>query len=79
MNQAEVVMAFKDFIAGKTDDTMLFWRILNLELWMREFIKISNPQIDKSTNQLKITNNKKSINPDITVHGKKIFSLPNQN
>ena len=76
VNQAEVVMAFKDFIAGKTDDTMLFWRILNLELWMREFIKISNPQIDKSTNQLKITNNKKSINPDITVHGKKYSRYP---
>ncbi|MBI4974200.1 asparagine synthase (glutamine-hydrolyzing) [Candidatus Roizmanbacteria bacterium] len=76
VNQAEVVMAFKDYIAGRTDDTMLFWRILNLELWMREFIQILNPQIDKSTNQLKITNNNKSINPEITIHGKKYLRYP---
>mgnify|MGYP001614312909 CR=1 FL=1 len=76
VNQAEVVMAFKDFIAGKTDDTMLFWRILNLELWMREFIQISNSQIGKSTNQSIFTNNNKSINPEITVHGKKYSRYP---
>lgn len=76
VNQAEVVMGFKDFIAGKTDDTMLFWRILNLELWLREFFQSSNPQIDKSTNQLKITNNKKSINPEIQVNGKKYLRYP---
>ncbi|PIY69532.1 asparagine synthase (glutamine-hydrolyzing) [Candidatus Roizmanbacteria bacterium CG_4_10_14_0_8_um_filter_39_9] len=43
VNQAQVVMAFQDFLAGKTDDTMVFWRILNLELWMREFLgKMTN-------------------------------------
>ena len=76
VNQAEVVMAFKDYIAGKSDDTMLFWRILNLELWLREFIQITNPQINKFTNQSKITNNKKTINPEIIVHGKQYLRYP---
>jgi asparagine synthase (glutamine-hydrolysing) len=34
-NQSEVVKAFELFIQGKNDDTMLFWRMLNLEIWMR--------------------------------------------
>lgn len=36
-NQAAVVKAFEEFIQGKNDDTMLFWRILNIEIWMRIF------------------------------------------
>ena len=59
VNQAEVIMRFQDFIDGKTDDTMFFWRILNLELWMREFFKepISNNQIPiakKIRNEIRI-------------------------
>lgn len=33
--QSEVINAFELFIQGKNDDTMLFWRMLNLEVWMR--------------------------------------------
>lgn len=33
----KVVAAFHEFIKGKTDDSLLFWRILNLELWLRVF------------------------------------------
>ncbi|MCX7881350.1 MAG: asparagine synthase (glutamine-hydrolyzing) [Patescibacteria group bacterium] len=36
-NQKEVLVAFQKFIQGKIDDTMIFWRLLNLELWLREF------------------------------------------
>ncbi|OGK10062.1 asparagine synthase (glutamine-hydrolyzing) [Candidatus Roizmanbacteria bacterium RIFCSPHIGHO2_01_FULL_35_10] len=36
-NQSEVLKAFQEFIEGKNDDTMLFWRLMNIELWMRIF------------------------------------------
>jgi asparagine synthase (glutamine-hydrolysing) len=36
-NQPEVIKAFQQFIDGKTDDTLLFWRLMNVELWLREF------------------------------------------
>ncbi|PIS15719.1 asparagine synthase (glutamine-hydrolyzing) [Candidatus Roizmanbacteria bacterium CG09_land_8_20_14_0_10_41_9] len=32
-----IVKSFREFIEGKTDDTMLFWRCLNLEIWLRIF------------------------------------------
>ncbi len=37
-NQAEVIKAFREFIEGKNYDTLVFWRLLNVELWLREFI-----------------------------------------
>jgi len=37
-NQQEVLTAFQGFIEGKIEDTMVFWRLLNLELWLREFL-----------------------------------------
>ena len=37
-NQEEVIRAFEGFIQGKNDiSSLLFWRLLNIELWMREF------------------------------------------
>src|SRR3989338_3730727 len=36
-NQPEVLKAFQKFIEGKNDDTMLFWRLLNVEIWFRVF------------------------------------------
>ncbi|GAA4393822.1 asparagine synthase (glutamine-hydrolyzing) [Ornithinibacter aureus] len=39
VNQTEVIAAFEGWIKGANDvDTMTFWRLINLELWMREFI-----------------------------------------
>ncbi len=39
VDQTEVLHAFEGWIKGTNDvDTMTFWRLLNLELWMREFI-----------------------------------------
>ena len=36
-NQPEVVKAFEAFIKGKNRETMVFWRLMNVELWLREF------------------------------------------
>lgn len=36
-NQPLVLKFFEEFIQGKNDDTLPFWRVLNLELWLREF------------------------------------------
>src|SRR3989339_1954291 len=36
-SQKNVLAAFQNFIEGKTSDTMIFWRFLNVELWLREF------------------------------------------
>lgn len=39
VNQSEVIAAFEGWIKGANDvDTMTFWRLINLELWLREFI-----------------------------------------
>jgi asparagine synthase (glutamine-hydrolysing) len=38
VNQSEVIAAFEGWIKGANDvDTMTFWRLINLELWLREF------------------------------------------
>lgn len=37
-DQTEVLRAFQGFISGHNSDTMLFWRLLNVELWFREYI-----------------------------------------
>ena len=39
-NQVNAVMSLKKFKKGKFKDTLLLWRLLNLELWLREFIDI---------------------------------------
>ena len=36
-NQSCVLNSFQKYIEGKNDDTMVFWRMLNLELWLRIF------------------------------------------
>lgn len=47
-NQEEVLKAFQKFIEGKNTDSMVFWRFLNLELWMRLFFDTKKPEaVDK--------------------------------
>ena len=41
-NQQEVLKAFQKFIEGRNDDTMIFWRLLNLEIWLRIFFDSEN-------------------------------------
>ncbi|HWZ65163.1 MAG TPA: asparagine synthase (glutamine-hydrolyzing) [Patescibacteria group bacterium] len=46
-NQPAVLEAFEGFIKGDNDSTsMLFWRLLNVELWLREFFddKVEMPK-----------------------------------
>jgi asparagine synthase (glutamine-hydrolysing) len=38
-DREQVLTAFEEYLNGKNDaDTMIFWRLLNVELWLREFI-----------------------------------------
>lgn len=37
-NHKAVLRLWKEFEEKKNTDTMLFWRVLNVELWLREFI-----------------------------------------
>lgn len=56
-NQPEVLKAFQKFIEGKTDDTMVFWRLMNLELWLRECIDDKKPV---GTDHWSVRTNKKN-------------------
>jgi asparagine synthase (glutamine-hydrolysing) len=38
VRQHDVLVAFEDFIKGRNADAELFWRLLAVELWMREFV-----------------------------------------
>ena len=45
-NQPEVAKAFEGFISGTNNsNSLLFWRILNVELWLREFIDDKVPEV----------------------------------
>jgi len=45
-NQPEVVKAFEGFIAGTNNsNSLLFWRLLNLEYWFREFFDEKKTEI----------------------------------
>jgi len=41
-NQEEAIKFLHSFTKGETDDTLLIWRLINLELWLREFIDNRN-------------------------------------
>lgn len=66
-DQPKVLKLFEEFIQGKNDDTMLFWRMLNLELWMREFIDTGN-KVYKVNKVMK--------KKEIQVEGKKYLRYP---
>ncbi|WP_163511303.1 hypothetical protein [Fodinicola acaciae] len=36
--QQEILVAFEDFIKGRNADAAIFWRLLNVELWMAAFV-----------------------------------------
>ncbi|MBI1862529.1 asparagine synthase (glutamine-hydrolyzing), partial [Candidatus Microgenomates bacterium] len=46
-NQTEVVAAFRKYVEGKTTDSMLFWRMLNLEIWFRVFFDQDAEKVKK--------------------------------
>ena len=52
VNQTEVIAAFEGWIKGANDvDTMTFWRLINLELWMREFFDEHDADADAALAQ----------------------------
>lgn len=53
-NRQEVLEAFELFTEEKNDDTLLFWRLINLELWLRIFFDKEKRAEKKKVNQ-KIT------------------------
>lgn len=63
LNQAELVMAFDNYVKGVTDDSMVFWRALNLELWLQTFF----PTINQKKKEQKT---KKIFNPVVNVEKK---------
>lgn len=74
-NQAAVLENFQKFIEGKTTDSMVFWRMLNVELWLREFFD-KNPQKKKDNYvyELGLPNKGKKI--EIEVDGKTYERYP---
>ncbi len=58
-NQAHVLKGFQKFIEGKNSDTLLFWRLLNVELWLREFFpsteeEVVKPEKEEKPKQIKV-------------------------
>lgn len=51
-NQDKVLAEFRNYISVKNDDTLLFWRLLNVELWMREFFDERNKKQDTRYKQI---------------------------
>ena len=76
-NQKEVIGRFQNFIEGKNTDTMVFWRLLNLELWLRVFF--DSPSYKTSERQAEI---KSDLSPnegkkiEIMVEGRKYQRYP---
>lgn len=66
-NRQEVLKAFQEFIEGKIDDTMAFWRMMNVELWLREFI-------DPPSYKALAGESKKKL--EIKASGKKYYRYP---
>ena len=46
-NRTKVLSAFQKFIDGEVNDTMIFWRLINVELWLREFFDMKVHKIHK--------------------------------
>ncbi len=64
VDQTEVLHAFEGWIKGTTDiDTMTFWRLLNLELWLREFFDERDPEVEAAAAE-KATHVKTDFEPN---------------
>lgn len=78
-NQQEVLKAFQKFIEGKTDDSLLFWRLLNLEIWLRIFFDEKKSEFSKEKKKIRkkefgeANEGKKII---IEIDGKKYWRFP---
>ncbi|MFA5136687.1 MAG: asparagine synthase (glutamine-hydrolyzing) [Patescibacteria group bacterium] len=70
INQAELILAFKKFMKKENDDTMLFWRVLNLELWLKEFFADHNQNFPVQSIKKIESSKNKAFNKDIRLNGK---------
>ena len=74
-NQQEVLHAFEGHIKGRnTTDTMVFWRMLNVELWLREFIDPKQEQVEEKEKTDLEPNKSKQL--DIVVKGRDYRRYP---
>jgi asparagine synthase (glutamine-hydrolysing) len=75
VRQHAVLVAFEDFIKGRNADAALFWRLLSVELWMREFF---DPEPEAAepvrTKGLLEANARKQL--EITVDGERWIRFP---
>lgn len=71
-NQLNAVIAFKKFKEGKYSDSLSLWRLLNLELWLREFIDFSSHSL--LTKKKVAPNKTKKI--ELKVFGKIYYRFP---
>jgi len=72
-DQKEVLIAFKEFVDKKNSDSMLFWRFLNIEIWLRIFF--DNDSVENQEKQKPFLPNKgKKI--AVTVENKKYYRYP---
>ncbi|MGL4174799.1 MAG: asparagine synthetase B, partial [Dermatophilaceae bacterium] len=82
-NQTEVLHAFEGWIKGTNDvDTMTFWRLLNLELWLREFVDERDEQAEADAAAL-ASHAKADVEPNpgreldlVTARGEKVRRYP---
>lgn len=58
-NRQEILREFELFTEGKNEDTLLFWRLVNLEIWLRIFFDEEKKE-EKRQVQTKITVNGKA-------------------
>lgn len=66
-NQAEVLTAFDGFINDRNDaSTMLFWRLVNVELWARIYLDGDDlgASLDEGFADLDLTDHGKNLPPD---------------
>jgi asparagine synthase (glutamine-hydrolysing) len=48
-NRRKVLEAYQEFSEGNSDETMLFWRMLNVEMWLRVFFDETSEGQNKQT------------------------------
>lgn len=73
-SQSAVVKAFEEFIRGKNDDTMLFWRFLNLELWLQIFFDPGTEK--KAIKERSIFSQNQGKSLTFEVRGEKYYRFP---
>ncbi len=74
-NQREVLIAFHNFIEGRVKDTLIFWRLINLEMWLKIFFDKPQPKpIEEGRRKIIQPNPGKKL--EIAVAGRKFLRYP---